>query len=285
MYYLQTHFTFFLTIVGLLGLAIGSFLNVVIYRLPIMMKREWEDECAEYLGSKPKKRTKFNLSTPNSHCPNCKHPVRIWHNIPLISYLFLLGRCPHCKNPIPLRYPIVELISAVAAVIVANHFGVTQQTLALLILTWSLIVLSFIDFKHMILPDNITVSLLWLGLIANIFGTFTTLQSAVIGAITGYLFLWIIAWLFRMIRGIEGMGYGDFKLLAVFGAWLGWQMLPLVICAASVMGLIVGIIYLLAKKSSLKKPIPFGPYIAIAGWIAMLWGPTIFNWYLALTGI
>ncbi|MCK4607951.1 MAG: prepilin peptidase [Gammaproteobacteria bacterium] len=270
--------------IGLVSLAVGSFLNVVIYRLPIMLKNQWQQECAEALGQATAgtKKPIFNLALPRSHCPVCKHTISFIYNIPIISYIFLLGRCRYCKTKIPLRYPLIEVTTYLLSLIAIIHFGITWQTASLLLLTWGLIALVFIDLEHLLLPDIITLPLLWLGLFINTFGLFTSPGNAIIGAIAGYLALYLIAWLFKLIRGMEGMGHGDFKLLALFGAWLGWQMLPFVVFIAALLGLFFGIISLWRKKASWQHPIPFGPYLAIAGWIAIIWGPHTFNLYMMI---
>ncbi len=279
--YLQANTVLFLTLVGLLSLAIGSFLNVIIYRLPIMLKRQWQQECAELL-KRPlsSKKIIFNLAVPRSHCPHCKKTISGRYNIPLISFILLKGKCPYCDNKIPFRYPIVELICCVLSIFIAFKFGVSAKTVALLPFTWALIVLVFIDFEHLLLPDIITLPFLWLGLLLSLFGLFCSSFEAIVGATSGYLILWSSAQIFRLIRGKEGIGQGDFKLLAMFGAWLGWQVLPFIILCASLLGAIIGITLIFLKKHSLQKPIPFGPYIAIAGYIAIIWGQDIFNWYL-----
>lgn len=270
---LQINSFIFIASICALGLIIGSFLNVVIYRLPIILQHEYEKECFDYFRT-------FNLATPRSFCPNCRKYISWWQNIPLISFFILLkGKCCHCKNPISWRYPLVELLSCLTTVIVVNHFGIHVQTIPILILTWMLIAAIFIDLEKQLLPDDITLSLVWLGLLANSFYLFTSPQNAIIGAISGYLFLWTIAKIFKLVRKVEGMGYGDFKLTAVFGAWLGWQILPLIILVASLAGLITGITLVSCKKHKFNKPLPFGPYLATSGWLAFFWGQTAFNWY------
>jgi leader peptidase (prepilin peptidase) / N-methyltransferase len=273
----------FLVGVGVVGLMVGSFLNVVIYRLPIMLKREWEQECLEYLKQNSSIKYKiFNLFTPRSHCPKCETPIAWWQNIPIISYIFLLGKCNYCNNVIHWRYPIIELVSCITSLTVAINFGFTAQTLALLILTWSLIVAIFIDLDHQLLPDNITLPLIWFGLLINSHETFTTAENAIIGAIAGYIFLWLIAYIFKLIRKVDGMGHGDFKLLAVFGAWLGWQLLPIILFVAALIGGIISIILVFREKGSFKKPIAFGPYLAIAGWLSFFYGQAAIDWYLRI---
>lgn len=286
MLWLQNNFSYFLFFVGLFSLIIGSFLNVIIYRLPIIIKTQWRQQCHDFLGMKDpdqpheSAKEKFNLAWPNSHCPSCKKKLKPWHNIPLISFIFLRGRCAFCSEIISWQYPVVELLSAALALIVAFQFGATYQALALIILSYALIALTFIDLKHQLLPDDLTLSFLWIGLIVNMFGLFTDLQSAVIGALAGYLSLWCINYVFKLIKKTDGMGHGDFKLFALFGAWLGWPMLPFVLLASAGVGAIVSIALILTKKMERENPIPFGPYLAAAGFVAAVWGPQIFNWYL-----
>ena len=283
---LQNNYSIFIIGVSTLGLLVGSFLNVVIYRLPIMLQREWEQDCSEYLKqTAPIKYKIFNLMTPRSHCPKCNIQISWWQNIPVISYILLHGKCSHCQTTIHWRYPITELLGCLTALLVAIHFGISIQTLSLLILTWALIAAVFIDLDHLLLPNNITLPLTWLGLLLNINHTFATPENAIIGATSGYLCLWSIAHIFKLIRKVEGMGYGDFKLLAVFGAWLGWQTLPLILFAAALIGGTNGLILILSKKNQFTKPIPFGPYLAISGWLAFFYGQNILNWYLQITRI
>jgi leader peptidase (prepilin peptidase)/N-methyltransferase len=266
---LQNYYSIFLIAASVLGLLVGSFLNVVIYRLPIMLKREWEQDCSEYLKqTAPSKCKGFNLIIPRSHCPKCKIQISWWQNIPVVSYILLYGKCSHCRNIIHWRYPIVELLSCLATLLVALYFGISIQTLSLLILTWMLIAAVFIDIDHLLLPDSITLPLIWLGLLLNSEHIFVTPENAIIGAVSGYLFLWSIAYIFKLIRKVEGMGYGDFKLLAVFGAWLGWQILPVILFAAALIGGASGLIFILHKKKQFAEPIPFGPYLAVSGWLA-----------------
>ena len=277
-----TAFNIFIVI---LSLIIGSFLNVVIYRLPKMMHNNWYLECREFLADEvknipPKKITELTLSKPDSTCPKCHHKIRFYENVPVISWLFLKGKCSQCKNSISIRYPLVEATTALLSLVIANQYGVSVETLLLLILTWGLICLTLIDFDHMLLPDQIVMPLLWLGLLVNVTGTFVPLSDAVIGAAVGYMSLFSVFWLFKLITGKEGMGYGDFKLFALFGAWLGWQLLPILILMASVVGAIVGISLMLFKNHTREQAIPFGPYLAIAGWITLLWGDGIWSWYI-----
>ncbi len=276
----------YLAVAGVLGLMIGSFLNVVIHRLPIMLERRWRADCAEVLQQPLESSgSQFNLITPRSRCPHCGHMIGALENIPVLSYVFLRGRCAECRARISIRYPIIEVITGLLSVAVAAHFGVTLQAIAALILTWSLIALSAIDFDHQLLPDVITLPLLWLGLLLSVFSVFAAPVASIIGAITGYLALWLVFQLFRLVTGKEGMGYGDFKLLAVLGAWLGWQSLPLVIILSSLVGALVGISLIALMGRNRNVPIPFGPYLAAAGWIALLWGHDLTALYLRWSGI
>ncbi len=269
----------------LVGLLIGSFLNVVIYRLPIMLLHDWQTQAREVLNLPAETSSKtFNLILPNSSCPHCAHEIKPWENIPIVSYLFLRGKCSACKAPISPRYPLVELSCGLLSAYIAWHFGFTWQTGAMLVLTWGLLAMSLIDADHQILPDALVLPLLWLGLIVNQFGLFTTPADALWGAIAGYLSLWSVYWLFKLITGKEGMGYGDFKLLAMLGAWGGWQILPLTILLSSLVGAVLGLIILKLRNAETSTPIPFGPYLAIAGWIALLWGDQITNSYLQIAG-
>lgn len=269
----------------LLGLMVGSFLNVVIHRLPLMMKAEWQQNCHDYIGSEAPAASAISLSKPKSRCPNCNHAISALENIPLVSYLLLRGRCSQCKTPISLRYPIIELLTGLLSLIVATQYGFGWTSFGALLLTWALISLTFIDIDEQLLPDNITLPFLWLGLIFNSFNQFTTLHSAVIGAIAGYLALWSIFHLFRLVTGKEGMGFGDFKLLALIGAWLGWQFLPVIILLSSLVGAVVGIALILFKQHQRSQPIPFGPYLAAAGWLALIWGAQLNSFYLNWAGL
>ncbi|WP_110457007.1 prepilin peptidase [Shewanella algidipiscicola] len=287
----------FATISFVFAATIGSFLNVVIHRLPVMMKREWQQECNQYLKEYHQALiapiadkldapidafpAKYNLIVPGSACPKCNTTIKPWHNLPIVGWLMLRGRCASCSMPISPRYPVIEAITGVAIAYLALHFGPSWQFALATLLTFALLTLTFIDLDEMLLPDQITLPLLWLGLLINLNGTFATSTDAIIGAAAGYLSLWSVFWGFKLLTGKEGMGYGDFKLLAVFGAWLGWQLLPLIILLSSVVGAVVGIAMIVNKKINSGNPIPFGPYIAIAGWIAMLWGEQIVNAYLA----
>ena len=274
----------------LLGLVVGSFLNVVILRLPRRMQAELAEACADLRNeqAEPLPNRWFGLDyliTPASTCPHCGHAIRAWENIPVLSYLLLRGRCSNCQTPISMRYPLVEAVTGLLSLGVVLHFGATPAALAALVLLWGLVALTVIDFDEQLLPDQLTLPLLWLGLLVNIDGLFTDLSSAVIGAAAGYLSLWLVFQVFRLITGREGMGYGDFKLLAVFGAFLGWQMLPLVILLSSLIGAIVGIGLIVLRGRDRQIPIPFGPYLAAAGFVALLWGEQINRGYLQLAGL
>jgi leader peptidase (prepilin peptidase)/N-methyltransferase len=265
-----------------LGLMVGSFLNVVIYRLPKIMERDWQQQCAELRGEEPPKRETFNLALPRSHCPACAHPISALHNIPLASYIALRGRCPACGTRISPRYPLIEALSGLASAYAAWHFGYGLSAFAAMLFLWSMIALSFIDFDTQLLPDSITLPLVWAGLLLNLGGTFVDLASAVIGAAAGYLSLWSVYWGFKFATGKEGMGFGDFKLLAAVGAWLGWQMLPFVVLASSFVGAIFGIALMLVAKHGRNVPIPFGPYLAVAGAVALFWGKPLTYAYMKL---
>ena len=280
---LDSSLTFLIIATGLLGLVVGSFLNVVIYRLPIMMNRAWTSECREHLGEvipETAQLTRFNLLTPASRCPHCSHRIRILENIPVLSYLLLKGRCADCGIVISPRYPIVELTTALLSVITALHFGYGFQMLMALGFTWALVPLFLIDFDHQILPDSITLPLLWAGLVLSLFDVFIDTHSSIIGAVAGYLSLWAIFHLFKLVTGKEGMGYGDFKLLAAIGAWVGWQALPVVILFSSVVGATIGILLIVFKGRDHSLPMPFGPFLAAAGWMTLLWGNDIIQLYL-----
>ena len=268
---------------GLLGLCIGSFLNVVIHRLPIMMERDWRAQCAELQGLPATEEAPLTLSRPRSRCPHCGHGITALENIPLISYLFVLrGKCSGCGQRISARYPAIEVTTALLSAWTAWHFGMTWQTAGALLLIWSLIALAAIDFDTQLLPDALTLPLLWAGLAFNLETYFCSLESAVIGAMAGYLSLWTVFWLFKLATGKEGMGYGDFKLLAALGAWLGWQMLPAIILLSSVVGAAVGIGLIALTQRGRNIPIPFGPYLAAAGAIALFWGKPLTQSYLGL---
>lgn len=287
---------FFIAIVGLFSLMIGSFLNVVILRLPVMMERQWRRQCAEYQaeardtdtgtkngGAEPEER--FNLATPRSRCPHCGHAITALENIPILSYLVLRGRCSSCGAGISARYPLIEAATAALSMAVAWQFGFAWETAAALVLTWALIALSVIDFDHHLLPDGITLPLLWFGLVLSLFGLFTDSHDAIIGALAGYLSLWCVYWLFKLLTGKEGMGYGDFKLLALLGAWLGWTFLLPIVLLSSLVGAVVGITLVLLRGRDRNIPIPFGPYLAAAGWISLLWGRNIIDAYWRWMGL
>ena len=284
--YLASHLLAFVVVAGLLGLVVGSFLNVVIHRLPKMMERDWLQQAREMLHPDQShvEQPVYNLVLPHSHCPHCQTEIKPWQNLPLISYALLRGRCGSCRERISARYPLVELLTAVLSIVVAWQYGFGWPAAGILLLTWALIALSLIDADTQLLPDAIVLPMLWLGLIANSFGLFTDMASALWGAVFGYLSLWSVYWLFKLITGKEGMGYGDFKLLAMLGAWGGWQVLPLTILLSSLVGAILGIIILKTRGDSNSTPLPFGPYLAIAGWIAIIWGDWITGTYLRFAG-
>jgi leader peptidase (prepilin peptidase)/N-methyltransferase len=261
---------------------VGSFLNVVIHRLPKMMELGWQQQCAELRGELIAETPRYNLLVPRSSCPHCNHAISALENIPVISYLLLRGKCKGCGAGISPRYPVIEAVSGVLSAYAAWHFGFGWAAAGALLLVWALLALTAIDFDTQLLPDDITLPLLWIGLLLNSFGTFTNLHNAVLGAIFGYLSLWGVYWLFKLATGKEGMGYGDFKLLAALGAWLGWQMLPLIILSSSFVGAAVGIVLIVAAKHGRNIPIPFGPYLAGGGLIALFWGQTLTQSYLQL---
>ena len=267
---------------GLFGLIVGSFLNVVIHRLPKMMEADWQCQCAELRGEEPPAAEPLTLATPRSRCPNCGHGITAIENIPVISWLGLRGKCSACKAPISIRYPLVEAITGLLSAYAAWHFGFGPAGIGAILLVWAMIALTGIDFDTQLLPDSITLPLVWLGLLFNLFGTYTSLSSAVIGAVAGYLSLWSVYWGFKLATGKEGMGYGDFKLLAAIGAWLGWQMLPATILLSSLVGAIVGIGLIVLAKRGRNVPIPFGPYLAAAGLLALFWGKQINQAYLGI---
>lgn len=287
--HLATHPIAFAIAAAVIGLLLGSFLNVVIYRLPIMMERSWHRQCRELLGvnaaNSAADEERFNLITPRSRCPHCRRPIAAWENIPLVSYLALKGRCAGCDRPISPRYPIVEAATAVLSAVAAWHFGFGWPALAALVFTWGLIALSVIDFDHQLLPDSITLPVLWLGLLLSLQTIFVDSATAIIGAAAGYLSLWSIYVLFKWITGKEGMGYGDFKLLAMLGAWVGWQGLPVIVLLSSVVGAVVGIVLIVTRGRDRNIPIPFGPYLAAAGWLTLLWGHDITARYFTLLGV
>ncbi len=269
--------------VAVLGLLIGSFLNVVIYRLPLMMENRWRADCQEHAGDEEAAEATFNLITPASTCPYCQHKIRAWENIPVISYLLLRGKCIACKARISPQYPLVELATAALSAAVAWQLGFSWLTLAALLFTWTLIALTVIDFNTQLLPDSLTLPLLWLGLLINTSNGFTDLVSAVWGAAAGYLSLWLVYQLFKLVTGKEGMGYGDFKLLAAIGAWCGWQVLPITIILSSVIGAVVGIVLIVLQRQQRGTPIPFGPFLAGAGWISLFWGNDLMQAWLRIS--
>ena len=270
----------FVTAVTVMSLAIGSFLNVVIHRLPKMLERQWRDELAELNGQEVTAAPRYNLVVPRSACPACGHPIGALENIPLVSYLALRGKCASCKAGISTRYPVVEALTGALSGYIAWRYGFTWHTLAMLVFVWSMIALAFIDLDTFYLPDDITLPLVWAGLLANMGGLFVDLQSAVIGAIAGYLALWLVFWGYKLATGKDGMGYGDFKLLAAIGAWLGWKMLPVVILLSSLVGAIVGISLIVFARHGRNVPIPFGPYLVLGGLIALFWGDQLLQYYL-----
>ena len=271
----------FTGLVFLFGLLVGSFLNVVIHRLPKMMEAEWHGQCAELRGEPVPSTSPYNLLLPRSACPRCGHQITALENIPLLSWLWLCGRCSACGTPIAARYPLVELLTAVLSAAAAWKWGVSAQTIGALLLIWALIALAFIDLDTTLLPDSLTLPLLWLGLLFNLGGHFTGLPDAVIGAMAGYLVLWSVYWLFKLVTGKEGMGFGDFKLLAAIGAWLGWQVLPVTLLLSSVVGAVVGIAMIVLVKHDRRVPIPFGPYLAGGGLVALFFGTDLTQAYLA----
>jgi leader peptidase (prepilin peptidase)/N-methyltransferase len=284
--------------VFLLGLVVGSFLNVVIYRLPVMLEREWQSQAAEVLITStattniPAPTERFTLSTPRSACPACKSPIKAWHNIPVVSWLALRGRCASCKSKISVRYPVVELATAVLSAWVAYHFGFGAPAACALIITWTLIALTGIDIDHQLLPDNMTLPLMWAGLVAAVaIGPMAgaalpvSPKEAIIGAAAGYLSLWLVFHAFKLVTGKEGMGYGDFKLFAALGAWLGWKVLPLVIILSAATGAVLGILMIVFRGRDRAAPMPFGPYLAAAGWLAMMYGDSLVNGYLRISGL
>jgi leader peptidase (prepilin peptidase)/N-methyltransferase len=284
---LQNNPALFLVFMALLGLMVGSFLNVVIHRLPIMLEKSWRQECRAFLGQEnPEEQEEtYNLVVPRSRCPECARPIRSFENIPVISYLLLRGRCAGCGTKISWRYPAVEMLTSLVSVIVAWHYGFSIQTAAALLLSWSLIGLTWIDLRHQLLPDAITLPMLWMGLFVSLFDVFTDSESSILGAMFGYLSLWSIYQAFKFLTGKEGMGHGDFKLLALLGAWLGWMKLPVVVLLSSLVGAMIGIGMIVALQHDHRIPIPFGPYLAIAGWIALLWGDHINAVYLGMVGL
>ncbi|MFI4919781.1 MAG: prepilin peptidase [Legionellales bacterium] len=274
----NTYYMYFM--IALFSLAVGSLLNVIIYRLPIMLQTEWRQQCCDLLQVESKKGSNLNLFFPRSFCPHCQTLVKAWQNIPIISYLFLKGKCYQCHGPISIRYPLIELLTLVLSFYATWHFGLTLQLPFVLVAIWLLICLFFIDLDHQILPDSLTLSLLWLGLLANTQNLFTSLPDAVFSAAGAYLVLWLFIKIFYLLTGKIGMGNGDFKLFAAFGAWFGWTMLPLILLLSSITGVIVGIIYLKLQNKTTDTAIPFGPFLCAAGLVALFWGHRILNWYL-----
>ena len=270
----------FTGLVFLFALLVGSFLNVVVHRLPKMMEAEWHAQCAELRGEALAAAAPFNLAVPRSACPQCGHQITALENIPLLSWLWLRGRCSSCRTPISVRYPLVELLTALLSAAAAWKWGVSVQTVGALLLIWTLVALAFIDLDTTLLPDSLTLPLLWLGLLFNLGGHFASLPEAVVGAMAGYLVLWSVYWLFKLATGKEGMGYGDFKLLAAIGAWLGWQMLPVTLLLSSVVGAVVGIAMIVLVKHDRRVPIPFGPYLAGGGLVALFFGADLTHAYL-----
>lgn len=284
---LQSSDTLLFSVCFVLGLFVGSFLNVVVYRLPIMMEKTWRRECHEFLelDHDPQADAQpFNLMVPRSACPSCGKLITAWQNIPVISWLLLRGKCGNCKNPISAQYPLVELLTAVLSLLVAWKFGASMQTCFALVFTWSLICLALIDLHTTLLPDSITLPLMWLGLLISLYPVFVNTHQALIGAAAGYLSLWLVFQTFKLITGKEGMGFGDFKLLAALGAWLGWVKLPIIILLSSLAGAVIGITMMVFFKHRRDKPIPFGPYLAIAGFIALIWGDTLNTLYTQQMG-
>ena len=283
---LRTNAVAFYGVVAFLGLIIGSFLNVVIYRLPVMMENAWRASIAEVeltdAQAGAAANASFNLSVPRSRCPGCNNLIAWWQNIPVVSYVVLRARCYHCSEPISIRYPAIELISMLLSLAVAWQFGPTPQALLGIVVTWVLIALTMIDFDHQLLPDSLTLPLMWIGLLASLIPVFSDVKSAVIGAALGYIILWSVYQVFKLVTGKEGMGFGDFKLLAAIGALLGWQILPIVILLSSLVGAVVGLTLIAITGRDKNIPIPFGPYLAAAGWLAMLWGDELNIWYLSL---
>jgi leader peptidase (prepilin peptidase) / N-methyltransferase len=270
----------------IIGLLVGSFLNVVIHRLPLQLSSVWRRESMDFLGVEPEESERespqYSIVFPSSQCPKCHQPIKPWHNIPVFSYLFLRGKCAHCATAISLQYPLIELLTALATCFIVYQYGLSAQAGLIILFTWALIALTGIDYNEQLLPDIITLPLLWAGLLVNLSGMFATLSDAVIGAAAGYLVLWSIFWLFKLVTGKEGMGHGDFKLLAALGAWMGWQQLPLIILLSSIVGALLGIAAIVFSGRDSQKPMPFGPYLAVAGWIALIWGEAISSRYLAI---
>lgn len=282
---IHANLAIYLIWVAIFSLLIGSFLNVVIYRLPLMLHLETKTFCREYLKQPtPEKQAKqFNLIWPLSRCRHCDNTLKPWHNIPVFSFLFLKGKCAYCKKAINTRYPLVEILCCLLTTYVAWHFGFSWQALGAAVFTWFLICLVFIDIDHQLLPDQLTLALLWIGLFASLFSVFIFPKTAIIAALVGYLIFWCFAYLFKTITGKEGLGGGDFKLLAALGAWLGWQMLPMIIFISALLGCVFALCWMVLKRKNLRGvPIPFGPFLAISGWVCLIWGPRILYWYLGV---
>jgi leader peptidase (prepilin peptidase)/N-methyltransferase len=293
--FLHNNTAAYLTVIAIISLMIGSFLNVVIYRLPIMLEKEWREQCNELINGQNTSSNEssainetdesYNLMLPRSACTHCGHKITALENIPVISYLFLRGKCSECGTSISIRYPIIEIVTAILTVFIAWHYGFTLQAALAMLLTWSLICLAMIDFDHKLLPDAITLPMLWLGLLVSLGTVFVDTRTSLIGAAAGYMVLWTIFKAHNLITGKEGMGYGDFKLLAMLGAWMGWSALPVVILFSSFVGAAVGISLILFRGRDKNIPIPFGPYIAAAGWITLIWGNDIISTYLEFSGL
>jgi leader peptidase (prepilin peptidase)/N-methyltransferase len=285
---LKENSTAFLSFVGFFSLIIGSFLNAAIYRIPIMLQKEWREECEAMFGGDEEQhisKEKFNLFVPRSQCPHCGHMITAIENVPVLSYLFLRGKCSSCKTHISIQYPLIEIFTALLSVFVAWKTGFGWQTLAALFFTWTLITLALIDAKTMLLPDNLTLPLMWMGIAVNYHGVFVDLQSSVLGAMVGYLVLWSLFHVFRLITGKDGMGYGDFKILAAIGAWGGWQILPFTIFFASLLGAVLGILWMLIQRQKDSQPIPFGPWLALAGFIGFIWRDEVVQTMKAYFGL
>jgi leader peptidase (prepilin peptidase)/N-methyltransferase len=271
--------------VGVLGAMIGSFLNVVILRMPLILEAQWLADSRDFLGIEGPEPEKLSLAFPASYCPACKAPIRAWHNIPVFGWLFLRGKAACCGASISAQYPVVELSSAALSVVCALHFGPSWQLAAALVFTWILLAAAVIDLNTQLLPDDLTLSLMWLGLLLSLLGLFCSPPASIIGAAAGYGCLWAVAGLFRLIRGVVGMAAGDFKLLAALGAWLGWKALPEIILLSSLVGAVVGIMLIVFRRQERSQPIPFGPYLAGAGWIALMWGDSLREGYFHAAGI
>lgn len=277
---LQQNNALFIFLCVVFGLAVGSFLNVVIHRLPKMMEREWHNNCLEFQGQEVPDTPAYTLSTPRSACPQCGHQITASENIPIFSWLALGGKCSGCKSPISMRYPLIEALTGALIGLLASQYGYSYITLFGSVFVFALVALTFIDFDTQLLPDDITLPLLWLGLLFNLGNGLTDIKSAVIGAAAGYLILWSIYWLFKLVTGKEGMGYGDFKLLAAIGAWFGWKLLPAVILLSSVLGTIIGVGLIVFAKRGREVPMPFGPFLALGGIAALFYGQQLASYYI-----